>query len=206
VGGRVIQGWHSDPFGLHEARYFSADGQPTKLVRDRGAESYDEPPSGADEVAAAMARMSAIPEPPSVYVRRDAHPYRPAKPGPRRRSSIVGFAASGIILAAAAVASVLVAETILHGPKAAGTSGAADVAFVTQAATRTLQQHTADVVLSASTTSGGTDTTLQGTGSLSPARERGRRTSPMTTRPQRCSRSKSTGSRCANSARRSSAA
>lgn len=86
--------------------------------------------------------------------------------GPRRRSSIVGIAASGIILVAAAVAAVLVAETILHGPKPAGTSGAADVAFVTQAATRMLQQHTADVVLSASTTSGGTDTTLQGTGAF----------------------------------------
>jgi hypothetical protein len=61
VSGTVTTGWHSDPFGVHEARYFSADGQPTKLVRDRGTESYDEPPSGADEVAAAMARMSAAP-------------------------------------------------------------------------------------------------------------------------------------------------
>ena len=51
MSGRVVQGWHSDPFGVHEARYFSAAGQPTKLVRDMGVESYDEPPSGADEVA-----------------------------------------------------------------------------------------------------------------------------------------------------------
>jgi hypothetical protein len=39
------QGWFLDPYGLHEARYFS-QGQPTKLVRDHDGESYDEPPSG----------------------------------------------------------------------------------------------------------------------------------------------------------------
>lgn len=55
VSGRVVQGWPPDPFGLHEARYFSAAGEPAKLVRDRGAESYDEPPSGPEELAAAQA-------------------------------------------------------------------------------------------------------------------------------------------------------
>jgi hypothetical protein len=166
VGVRVIQGWHSDPFGVHEARYFSADGQPTKLVRDRGLESYDEPPSGADEVAAAMARLSAAP--PSAYAHRDAYPYGPASGrGPRRRpSNIVGFVASGIIVAAAAVAAVLVAQTMLQAPKHASTPGASDVAFVKQAATRTLQQHTADVVLSAAIMSGSTDTALHGTGAF----------------------------------------
>jgi hypothetical protein len=38
------QGWHRDPFSLHEGRWFSA-GRPTRLVRDHGVESYDEPPS-----------------------------------------------------------------------------------------------------------------------------------------------------------------
>jgi hypothetical protein len=37
------QGWYRDPYCVHEDRYFS-DGQPTKLVRDRGAECYDPPP------------------------------------------------------------------------------------------------------------------------------------------------------------------
>lgn len=169
MSGRVVQGWHSDPFGIHEARYFSADGQPTKLVRDRGAESYDEPPSGADEVAAAMARISAVPEPPSAYGTRDAYPYGPAfERGPRRRASgIVGFAASAIILAAVAVGAVLVALTIMHPSKSGGTPGATgDAAFVTQAATRTLQQRTADVALSASTASGGADTAMHGTGAF----------------------------------------
>ncbi len=37
-------GWQPDPFGLYELRYFSADGRPSKLVRDRGAEFYADPP------------------------------------------------------------------------------------------------------------------------------------------------------------------
>ncbi len=39
-----LHGWQSDPFGVHEQRYFS-QGQPTKLVRDGDAESYDPPPT-----------------------------------------------------------------------------------------------------------------------------------------------------------------
>ena len=37
------EGWFTDPFGRHEARWMS-DGKPTRLVRDQGVESYDEPP------------------------------------------------------------------------------------------------------------------------------------------------------------------
>jgi hypothetical protein len=37
------EGWFTDPYGRHEARWLSA-GHPTKLVRDGGVESYDEPP------------------------------------------------------------------------------------------------------------------------------------------------------------------
>ena len=37
------EGWYTDPFGKHEARWMS-DGTPTKLVRDQGDESYDDPP------------------------------------------------------------------------------------------------------------------------------------------------------------------
>jgi hypothetical protein len=40
------EGWFLDPFGAHEQRWFSA-GSPTKLVRDRGVESYDPPPGRA---------------------------------------------------------------------------------------------------------------------------------------------------------------
>jgi hypothetical protein len=37
------EGWYTDPYARHEARWMS-DGIPTKLVRDGGVESYDEPP------------------------------------------------------------------------------------------------------------------------------------------------------------------
>jgi hypothetical protein len=36
------EGWYTDPFGRHEARWMS-DAAPTQLVRDVGVESYDEP-------------------------------------------------------------------------------------------------------------------------------------------------------------------
>jgi hypothetical protein len=39
-------GWYTDPYERHEHRWLS-DGQPTKLVRDGGVESYDEAPAGA---------------------------------------------------------------------------------------------------------------------------------------------------------------
>jgi hypothetical protein len=38
-----VQGWYPDPYGRHDDRWFS-DGKPTRLVRDQGSESYDEPP------------------------------------------------------------------------------------------------------------------------------------------------------------------
>jgi hypothetical protein len=37
------EGWYVDPYGLHEARWFS-NGAPTALVRDAGVESQDRPP------------------------------------------------------------------------------------------------------------------------------------------------------------------
>jgi hypothetical protein len=37
------QGWYTDPWGRHEARWIS-QGVPSKLVRDGGLESYDDPP------------------------------------------------------------------------------------------------------------------------------------------------------------------
>ena len=39
------EGWFTDPYGVHEARWLSA-GRPTKLVRDGEVESYDDPPDG----------------------------------------------------------------------------------------------------------------------------------------------------------------
>ena len=40
------EGWYTDLYGLHEARWMSA-GKPTKLVRDGEVESYEDPPDSA---------------------------------------------------------------------------------------------------------------------------------------------------------------
>lgn len=174
VSGTVTTGWHADPFGIHEARYFSADGHPTKLVRDRGLESYDEPPSAPDEVAAAMARMLAAPEPPSPYASRDAYQYDRAPQRGSWRPSIRQFAVTWVIAVAVAVGIYFGGQAMLTTPKPAGTHGGGtdatggltDVAFVTQAATRTLQQHTVDLAMSASGAAGGASDSLQATGAF----------------------------------------
>ena len=43
---RHAEGWFTDPFGRHEARWMS-DGTPTKLVRDEETETDDDPPDEA---------------------------------------------------------------------------------------------------------------------------------------------------------------
>jgi hypothetical protein len=164
MGVKVLQGWHSDPFETHGERYFSAAGQPTKLVRDGSRESYDEPPSDPDEVAAAMATLMAKPEaakagdwPPGGAYQDDL----PVRPDPRdAMPAIVRFTAAGIILAAAAAAAVLVPLTAFSHPSK---PGAADVAFVKLAAERTMQQRTAHMVLSGAIAVDGKTFTMHGT-------------------------------------------
>jgi hypothetical protein len=47
----ILRGWRPDPFGIHELRYFAADGSATKLVRDGDTWTHDPPPqSVAGEV------------------------------------------------------------------------------------------------------------------------------------------------------------
>jgi putative flippase GtrA len=41
----VLRGWHPDPFGVHELRYFTFDGNATRLVRNGDAWAHDVPPS-----------------------------------------------------------------------------------------------------------------------------------------------------------------
>jgi hypothetical protein len=60
------QGWYRDPFHAHEDRYFSA-GNPTKLVRDAGRESNDDPP---DQLYAA-ADLVRVPEGEDDFSGRD---------------------------------------------------------------------------------------------------------------------------------------
>ncbi len=39
-------GWQRDPLGVHEYRYLSLDGKPTRLVSDGGKRGYDPPLTG----------------------------------------------------------------------------------------------------------------------------------------------------------------
>jgi hypothetical protein len=92
-------GWNIDPYGLHEHRYFSG-GQPTKLVRDGGRESYDEPPDSPPPVVQPdpvnpVSPMEPQLSPVALATRPDvgtalvneAPPVddRPSPPSPRRR-------------------------------------------------------------------------------------------------------------------------
>jgi hypothetical protein len=45
VADEHIEGWYTDPFGRHEARWMSA-GVPATLVRDSDEGSYDDAPDG----------------------------------------------------------------------------------------------------------------------------------------------------------------
>lgn len=65
------EGWYTDPYGRHEARWLS-EGKPTKLVRDAGVEAYDQPP---DEPSTRIATR--IPEADGGELRRadDAESY-----------------------------------------------------------------------------------------------------------------------------------
>lgn len=54
----VLSGWQPDPYGVHEQRFFSDDGKPTRLVSDGGYKTHDVPP-----VAPTPSRTPASPAP-----------------------------------------------------------------------------------------------------------------------------------------------
>jgi hypothetical protein len=59
-------GWVPDPYGVHEFRFFSADGKPTRLVRDGGKKSYDEPPTSGVPPMPEPAKAEHQPAPPAA--------------------------------------------------------------------------------------------------------------------------------------------
>ena len=61
-GAMDVDGWHPDPYGIHEERLFTS-GEPTPLVRDRGIGSVDPPPRADVESGAEPAPKRAAPEP-----------------------------------------------------------------------------------------------------------------------------------------------
>lgn len=81
-------GWETDPFGIHELRYFS-QGEPTRLVKDGKVEAYDEPPTAvATRPAAPAAMPTAAPPalpgaPPAAYT---PAPIQPELTLPPRRA------------------------------------------------------------------------------------------------------------------------
>jgi hypothetical protein len=77
-----LTGWQPDPFGAHELRYFTANGQPTRLVRDGQAWSHDEPPRSFPSsepaplppVASITSVPQLLPEPHPTLTERPAAP------------------------------------------------------------------------------------------------------------------------------------
>jgi hypothetical protein len=65
------EGWYTDPYGRHEARWLS-DGAPTKLVRDDGVTSYDEPPDEPPTQAATRIEVDPAPSHGADLLRADA--------------------------------------------------------------------------------------------------------------------------------------
>lgn len=62
-----LEGWFTDPFGRHEARWLS-DGTPTSLVRDGDVEGHDDPP---DEPPSRVPERIAPPGGPDTTLRAD---------------------------------------------------------------------------------------------------------------------------------------
>lgn len=64
---KSAEGWYKDPFGEHEARWFS-EGTPTSLVRDGSVESRDDPPD--ESVDGPLQRVEASQAPSAGDLRR----------------------------------------------------------------------------------------------------------------------------------------
>jgi hypothetical protein len=173
VANGALQGWHADPFGLHQERYFSV-GNPTKLVRDGRVEAYDEPPAAelasaaAPAAAASGSPASGSPAlatatlesvPPVATGGTSAQGAGP-DPFPRKnRRRRVEYAA----VAVAAVGAILAFVALEGG---SGSPDVAPAAFVTKAAQRTLSQSAADFSLSGTANLGGQQVAIGGSGQI----------------------------------------
>jgi hypothetical protein len=135
-------GWRSDPFGLHEQRYFSQD-QPTKLVRDGTVEAYDPPPSetpnlmehAVEPSGAPLLRLDpqpALPPPPSTWQSSWTPPPASIDQTSKGRKNHVAR------LAAGAAALILVLVVAIVWPFSSSNASAALVA----ASTHTAEQGT----------------------------------------------------------------
>jgi len=80
--------WKPDPFGVHELRFFSADGKPTLLVMDDGKRSYDNPPKIQTEGSTEAVQPESDLMPPPQFIPAQTQPRAtadPAAPEPMTR-------------------------------------------------------------------------------------------------------------------------
>jgi hypothetical protein len=173
-----LQGWHADPFGLHEQRYFSA-GTPTKLVRDGSVESYDEPPTDewspedvADVASAASATSAAARAgQPDYGYRHEVSPGRDSMPrsglaATRRRTGLL-YSTVALVAVVAVVGFVGVYGGFSSkGGSQTGASGVDPAAFVTRSAQKTLAQKTADVAIQGVYNIAGNQGNVRGSGAI----------------------------------------
>jgi hypothetical protein len=78
-------GWQPDPYGVHQFRFFSEDGEATLLVSDRGVTSHDPPPA-IDVFEYQTRQPEAEPEPqPEAAMQREPEPQRATEGSVARR-------------------------------------------------------------------------------------------------------------------------
>jgi len=70
--------WKPDPFGVHQLRFFSADGKPTLLVMDGGQRSYDKPPTDQTQGSTEADQLESDRMPPLQFMPAQIQPATPA--------------------------------------------------------------------------------------------------------------------------------
>jgi len=123
-----VQGWYPDPYERHDDRWFS-DGKPTRLVRDQGTESYDEPPLEQPPASGNAGRDDSYDEPrgtPPEPGRDDFLPgMSPYVAPPRRRPA----GSVAIVLASVAVVAIAGgAFAVTAWPRSQDTAGSGPTA------------------------------------------------------------------------------
>ncbi len=115
------KGWQRDPFGVHELRFFSDDGVATRLVSDRGSQSYDDLPAQTARTMLPELRLHESPVNSASAAARapvTAPAVRPPRAAPSRQGRIrrvrwIGKGASHRARIGVAVALVVSIATLL---------------------------------------------------------------------------------------------
>jgi len=169
-----LQGWYSDPFGQHDKRYFSA-GRPTKLVRDGDIDGFSEPPAENwipthDMVAESQPGVGTGPDPTPgrtmqlggiVFAPASGHAIGRQSAGKVRRSR--GWRNAAVVVLATLVAMAIVLF-VRRGSGPAARPSVTTVAFITQAAQRTLAERSAYMTLSGTIQIGSQWASITGSG------------------------------------------